>query len=578
MLHTARRVAAAAVLSAGVLFAAPSWARVDDVPYLDNETIGLCRAVAQAADGPVDVFEEELWGLDALDQLLRGGDAMSPERYLVAFSGYAVAHAAMHTPAYFEPNRQALDLFIQKMLLHVSWDDWLMDWGGTSPLGPDNIMYTGHLLLMITLQRQLFDDPTYDEPFVLSMPDGPVFTTSADELASSLAQQADDYLDAAADHTYGIACEPGRIFVPCNTPHRLATILHDRLHGTQHADSNPVWVDWVQQRMVDDETGVLYDLYWPFGNGQGEPGPGAVPAREDRLSGMYNGWSLWFLHGIDEAWSNDMYESYRAYFVTTDEVTGMTIVSDRTGGDGLLARGLNLASTGFGMVVAGLFGDAPLQQELLASWDDAFGAAQWDAEGRAYSHSGSMFPRLIPDAFHLLARTVTPETNWVTNASEQNAFDPTAPRVRRLTNEAAFVNQAFYDADAQRLIVTVNGGAATTEPTDIVVTNVDSGSNLFVTRNGEPFDAVRWDGGDLVVTTPPLTDAEESYVISPEVPDEPDASPGPRDASAGDAGDSPGASSGCGCAAAGTPARGLGAVAAVVMALLVSGARRRRQR
>lgn len=541
------RACRAVTLAIGVallLAAAPAWARVEGAPYVDNETLGLYHAVLQATDGPVEVFDEGIWGLEALDQLLAGTDAMAPERYLVAFSSYAVAHVAMRLPAYRGPANEGFHRFVDKMLYSRSWEDWIMDWGGTNPLGPDNIMFTGHLHLMLTLGRQIFDDPSYTDTLSLRMHDGPEFTTTASELTASLDEQAAAYLDAAGEHIHNIACEPGRIFVPCNTPHRIAFVSIDRMDGTSYADSNTTWLDWVDARMVDEATGVTYDQYWPFGQGQSEMTAGAVPERQDRLSGMYNGWTVWFLQGIDEARAAELYESYLAHFVTTDELSGLTIVTDGTGVEGLLGTGLDLAATGFGLVNTGLFGDEELQAELFEYWDWAFEPPVWSADGRVLAHSDSPFPRLIPDAFDLLARVVSPESNWVTNAETVTVDESALPRILRVTNEATFVNQAYWDAEEERLIVTVNGGAATTDPTDIVLGNLDADRTLVVTRDGEPFAEWRREGQEVILTTPPLTGTEESYIVTFSAPSDADAAVGEPDAGTAFPG---AAGGGCGC-------------------------------
>ena len=58
----------ARLLLAGTLLAVTASAREPGYPYLDNETIGLFRTVAEAVEGPIEVFDERLWGTTVLDR------------------------------------------------------------------------------------------------------------------------------------------------------------------------------------------------------------------------------------------------------------------------------------------------------------------------------------------------------------------------------------------------------------------------------------------------------------------------------------------------------------------------------
>jgi hypothetical protein len=82
-----------------------------------------------------------------------------------------------------------------------------------------------------------------------------------------------------------------------------------------------------------------------------------------------------------------------------------------------------------------------------------------------------------------------------------------------VSNNKTFVNQAVYDAAKGRLLVTVNGGQATTEPTAISVAGLDLNKYHAVTRDGVAYKGAAWQGDKFVITTPPLSATEESYVI-----------------------------------------------------------------
>ena len=505
-----------------LLWAGQAEARVDGYPYLDNETIGLFRNVAAAVQGPPDVWDEVHWQKALLDGLAEGGDVMAPLRYIIAFSAYSVAQAAALVPAYPGPYQVALEGFVDRMLQPAAWQDWLTVWGGTTPLGPDNIMWTGHLSLMMALYRHRFGDDRYESPVAFGLPGGPSFETDAHSLADWLAAQADGAKDGAGDPTWSIPCEPGRIFVPCNTPHRVAQRLFDRQWGTAYAASDATWLAWVREQMLDPPTQVLHDLYWPFGRWEPVDG-GKPPEVEPRLSGIYNGWSIWFIDALDPDWAAALYTAYLAHFVVTEGPTpfgdDVTMVADRSGTTGLVGYALDVGATGFGMVLAREMGDTPLADALVATWRALFGDPAWIDDGVRFTFAMPGFPQVIQNAFPLLQRTTLPTTNLRTLVSEP--FDPSAfqaPRVVSVDNPAAFVNQAVWDAVQQRLILTLSGGAATTATATIAVTGIAPDASLVVTEDGAPFQGWTRDGDLIRLVTRPLGPGEVSYILAPGPP------------------------------------------------------------
>ena len=136
-----------------------------------------------------------------------------------------------------------------------------------------------------------------------------------------------------------------------------------------------------------------------------------------------------------------------------------------------------------------------------------------------FSHSNSPFPLLVGDSYSLLARTSSPEQNIRTNALEYwrpERFEE--PFIEDVSNPGTFVNQAFYDTDSEQLVITVNGGEATTETTDITVANLPAETSFLVMRDGVEYGEFRREGDRLIITTSPLSGVEESYVVEAGVP------------------------------------------------------------
>jgi len=522
-------------------------ARVDG-PYLDNETIGLWRSLRDAAGGPPDEWDDRQWALQLLQRLEQSGTAMSNTRYLIAFPAYAAAQTARLSPAWREPYRKTMDAFIARMLQPPAWRDWIERWNGSNPFGPDNIMWTGHLALMTTLHRQLFGDPKYENPFTVALAPAHAYTTDARALARDIAAQAAGNLDTAGAHYYGVACEPGRVFVPCNTPHRVAQLVSDRMYGTDLARSNADWLAWVRTNMLD-ATGVLHDLYWPFG--EDRPHPGDLPPRRDESArGVYNAWSLWFLTALDPAWAAELHGPFKARFAKRGAdspfADGRTVIVDDPGAQGAMAGALNVLATGFGLSESAAAGDAALHNELRASWDAMFGAPRWSDDGTVLSCDGMLYPLVFQNGFALLGRTTAAGADWKAAAAgpvDDGRFR--MPFVEGVDDERVFVNQAFYDEASRTLTITVNGGRATAGPVRIAIANLDETAGYEVKRDGTAWDDVDRSGTRMTLATGALSARESTFTVAR-------------------------TGGGCGCT-------GAGAGSACLAMLAALGARRRRE-
>ncbi len=496
-------------------------ARQPDYPYVDNETIGMFRILSDAVEGAPDTFDERYWGLGLLERVA-GGDAMSPLRYLLAFSAYAVVQVADRTPAWRVPYQHAFEGYVDRMLQPEAWQDWLTDWGGLTPLGPDNIMYTGHLALMFALHRQVFGEVRYESPVEFGLTDGSAtFQTDLHSLTESLAEQAEETVDNRGDPTLNIACEPGRIFVPCNTPHRISQLIYDGMFGTDYSASNADWSDWVRAHMLEPDSGVMYDLYYPYGAGQSVPGE-AAPHIKDRLSGLYNGWTLWALFAIDAQFATELYPHFVSQFVKRGARSpfpdGRVVVVDGQG-TGLSAFALNSGATGYGMIAVATAGDTELLAELVDGWGLLFGAPRWDEAGRAFGYVAPGLPLLFQNGFVLLARTSSPERHLGTIARagfDAARFD--TPHLSAVSVDSVFVNQAVYDAGRKALILTVNGGEATTARCRLSIAGLEPSAAYEVVRDGQLHIDWAWEHELLVINSQALAPTEHTYIVRPSVP------------------------------------------------------------
>ena len=165
------------------------------------------------------VFPEQEWH-DAL-------------RYQLSTMFYAASLAHYHRlPAVRTPFKLLCHRLITKMLHRDVWSYWyLTSQGGIAcnpsltelrkpwadPVRRENIMYSGHLLLMMTLFAMLFDDDQWDEERVVFRHD-PVYYGLGEEVFrySRTGLQEVILKEMEKEGWVGVCCEPNVVFVICN--------------------------------------------------------------------------------------------------------------------------------------------------------------------------------------------------------------------------------------------------------------------------------------------------------------------------------------------------------------------------
>ncbi len=498
--------------------ASPAHARVKGYPYLDNESIGMFNILRDALAGKVHQFDTRYWGDLSLEKNF--GGMLGLTRYLVAGAAYATAAVAEHTPAYRAPYVDALRRAMEKMLHYRSWQEWMNNYG-KDPLAKDNLMFKGFLFYMMTLYQRAAGDSRYETPVTLRYTDGKTFTTSIKTLAEMLSKEAGKAVDGKGEHHHGIACEPGQVFVICNTQHRVGYLIYDRLNGTSYSAETAKWLAWIRKNMVDPKTGLTYFMY--------RPDKPAGQQYNTSLSGLYNSLTIVYLDALDSKWAATLYPLFKKHFVFEDGDSpngqGTAVAFDYPAKQSSITTyALNIATTGTSMTLARLYGDDALYKKLLASWERDFGKADWEPDGTRFGYTFSpMIPLAFQNMVPLWARVTDKEYNPRANATRTRAAGHfKAPFVSGVSDSRAFVNQAIYDEKKGRLIVTVNGGKATTAAISITVGNLDASKYYAVERDGVAHDKWKRDGVKLVITTPPLSATEESYAVFQSTPPDPD--------------------------------------------------------
>lgn len=155
-------------------------------------------------------------------------------RYQLATMTYAAGAAHYHRlPALRGPFRTLFRQIIAKMLRREVWAYWFvsshgsklfdpsmtkLNMGWADPVVKENIMYSGHLLLMTSLYAMLFDDDVYEKDESLVFNWNPLFTGLGPErYAYNVSKLQDVILRQMEENDWvGVCCEPNAVFVVCN--------------------------------------------------------------------------------------------------------------------------------------------------------------------------------------------------------------------------------------------------------------------------------------------------------------------------------------------------------------------------
>ena len=539
------------------LFPTPSQGYFQDYPYLNNETLGLFNYIHAVSQTDPDNFNPDDWG----EEIGVGIGMGYYRRYILAFTAYGVSMAAEQTPAYPKPFTEALDGLTQKMLNHHCWQDWVVaDWGGADPLYPYNIMYTGHLLLMMALYERQAGDRKYDSEQKLTYQNRE-FTTNMSSLSGSLYDLILNNQDSLGEKYYAVCCETNRVFVPCNVmPHYALHIVPPDPSRDLEAVT-PFWLAWIKENMQDPGNAYFYEMFIPF-----DPQPYIIKT----LNGAYTAWSLSFLDGLDHKFVEAAYPVFKKNAVIEDVFGTDTafILTSPTGYEpvplappdpsspqssepschsrhhtcpfsyaaqtmfqplmsyrsrvspqtvGVMANmnAMDVLSTIFGMVLAREMDDQDLFRKLTKGMEVFFGQPAWQEDKWQYGYFDFNFLKVAQNGFPLLARALTPESNFRTIADSHRGPEfYRQPILSDVSNPKTFVNQAIWDPAKHSLFLTINGGEATSQPTDLTIANLNPDSEYKVILGGVDYSGWTRSGSRIVITTPALSASELEFQIT----------------------------------------------------------------
>ncbi|UJR20078.1 hypothetical protein I4U23_023210 [Adineta vaga] len=188
-------------------------------------------------------------------------------RYPLAHIGYTAAALAYRTPNYRELALNILNDTIKRMLTIQVWGYIDQYWKKTStfpdPVYYENIMYSGHLLQLITLYESISGDFIYDTQgfdFIWNK-DGQSVTKihyTTTQLAYVIYRQMNEESSA------GVSCEPGWVYTICQNHPHLGLKLYDivRNSTTTFSQISSKWKDFLNHHALEDIPLYKKDRYF----------------------------------------------------------------------------------------------------------------------------------------------------------------------------------------------------------------------------------------------------------------------------------------------------------------------------
>ncbi|EXL91126.1 hypothetical protein NOF04DRAFT_18210 [Fusarium oxysporum II5] len=179
-----------------------------------------------------------------------GQEWLDAYRYQLATMVYASALTHYHRlPLLRSVFKVLMEKLIHKMLLRDVWGYWFMTSHSGKRIDPDltelrkpwanpvtkeNIMYSGHLLLMVSLYTMLFDDDKYNEKDALEFNWDPMFWGMGPERFCYTRKTLQNSIisEMERENWLGVCCEPNSIFINCNQFPLIALHYNDVRDGT----------------------------------------------------------------------------------------------------------------------------------------------------------------------------------------------------------------------------------------------------------------------------------------------------------------------------------------------------------
>lgn len=351
----------------------------NDYPAASNEEWGQLLWNIKLADQDTSDFTN----YRSIDE-----QGVSASRYTVAFSSYFLALEQYHKfPAWREAIQPAFDNLINRMLNKKIWGYWFNESKGITkfepnmdrpyiqsadPVGNANIMYSGHLGMMINLYQMLYNDLKWDKPgsIVFNWNDNQKFVYDNKSLQEVM------FIQMMHNPVPGIECERNAVFPACNTHPIISWKLYDNLHGTRYFEAaHTVFDPWFEKVFINPQTKDFASFYlikqgWAFsgwnpkyGNKMDEVMAEMVKKGIDFNSGGNDGWIGTFMH----VWNPSLIEKNYPFLKKKH-------YKEMKGGTAFLTKDVVAPDCyyGFFATLAAEVGDVDARERLLKTVDSIY--------------------------------------------------------------------------------------------------------------------------------------------------------------------------------------------------------------
>lgn len=415
-------------------------------------------------------------------------------RYQIAFGGYGCAAMAAQTPAYRELIEQQLLDLCERLIDRRTWFYVTKYWDyGASPPDPckyENVMYTGHLAQLMALYELMTGDMRYsDTGWDFVWEDGRKVHYDLEMAVRGLNAQS------KASPSGGICCEPGLVFVDCNSHSANAFVLFDTVHKTGYAGVNPRWFQWMSRHfrngvpftreflyaIYNQKYGVFYPVgdvgadCWALGWG--------LPWYPDPEF-LYTGWKAISKH---IKW---IYPSSDQCYAKNNKVVGCC-----AGGE------LGVSNSFIPLAGVEAEGKDCVRAHKVLNWLEASYGTPLDTDEDGYSESYCY--RVCPK--HYVSATGIIATALATDGASMRKLYRTsregirtAPTLAHVDYPNVYVRAAEYRAPVLRFVV-LKGTPAFSGQTQFVCSQVST--TATVTRDGKPWTTLDRNGTTLTVTS-----------------------------------------------------------------------------
>lgn len=465
------------------------------------------------------------------DPTNEGDDAY---RYQLAYMAYTLGIAQYHyLPSYRELFRETLAALISKMMRHDVWGYWELTSRGSKVMDPDlevlvegwvdpvirkNVMYSGHLLMMVSLYEMLYRDGRYFKPGALTFECRPPFRGlgpqdfpyDLDSLAAVIEEQFE------ASGGMGCECEPNGIFVYCNQFPMLGLSHLDCVRGTDVAprlmqDFREAWARQSSLFSVDTSADLPVFLMVKQNEVVYED------SEDNKEAASVVSWGP-FMHVWQKEYVEALYpqvlprvrrktewgfgvslEQFHRTHLEYQAKPSMDLVDPMM---------LGVHTHGMLALLAAEMGDDVTRDGLL-SHADAVMNPTWKNGGLFYPRCDELDTEryvtcVMGNGLLAAARINPPNGIYDLYTKPWNAVDVGDPQVTGVAFPDVLVTLARFDRASRKLRVHLRPGDSPPETATFRVTSLDSSLPLVCYANGEVVNGARWDEptGDLVLSVP----------------------------------------------------------------------------